>query len=347
MSGYLIPVVVVVVIALLAGIILTLAAKFMAVPVDETAVLIREALPGANCGACGYAGCDQYAAALAADHTLAPNLCIPGGAGSSGAIASILGVDAGESVAMQAFVRCSGTPDKTDRSMEYQGYKSCSAAKLFFGGDGSCKFGCMGMGDCVSACAYDAIGIVNGIACTNPAACTGCGACAKACPQKLIDIMPAKQRVFVVCNSCDPGGVTNKTCKAGCIACKMCEKECKFDAIHVVDNLAVIDYEKCKNCTMCAKKCPKNLIMVLPKPGAPAKKQPAKIETAKAEPAKADAPKAAEPKKEAEKPEEPKTTKAEATKPAEPAKADTPKPAEEKSAKQQPEKTLEKESSAK
>lgn len=336
MSGYLIPVVVVVVIALLSGVILTLAAKFMAVPVDETAVLIREALPGANCGACGYAGCDQYAAALAADHTLAPNLCIPGGASSSGAIAGILGVDAGESVAVRAFVRCSGTPDKTAPSMEYQGLKSCSAAKLFFGGDGSCKFGCMGMGDCVSVCSYDAIGIVNGIACTNPAACTGCGACAKACPQKLIDIMPAKQRVFVVCNSCDPGGVVNKTCKAGCIGCKMCEKECKFDAIHVVDNLAVIDYDKCKNCTMCAKKCPKHVIMVLPKPGAPlpAKKEAAKIEAAKAKPANADAP-AAEPKKEAEKP-------------AAPAKADTPKPAEEKSAKaEQPEKALEKETSAK
>lgn len=346
MSGYLIPVVAVVAIALLSGVILTLAAKFMAVPVDETAVLLREALPGANCGACGYAGCDQYAAALAADHTIAPNLCIPGGASSAEALAGILGVDAGESVAMRASVRCSGTPDKTAPAMEYQGLKSCSAAKLFFGGEGSCKFGCMGMGDCISVCSYDAIGIVNGIACTNPAACTGCGACAKACPQKLIDIMPAKQRVFVVCNSCDPGGVVNKTCKAGCIGCKLCEKECKFDAIHVVDNLAVIDYGKCKNCTLCAKKCPKSVIMVLPKAGAasaPAKKEPGKIETAKTEPAKADAP-TTEPVK-AVKTAEP--SKSAAAAKVETKKAEAPKPTEEKPAKQQSEKALEKEDIAK
>lgn len=323
MSAIITPVILTVVIGAIAAIILTLAAKFMAVPVDETAVAVREALPGANCGACGYAGCDDYAAALAADpKNVAPNLCVPGGATSSSKIAEILGVDSGSATPVVARVRCSGITEKAKEDMEYQGFKSCQASKLFFNGHGACKFGCMGYGDCVAACKFDAIHVCNGVAVVDREACVGCGACAKACPNSLIEIVPKTARVFVGCSSCDSGKDTRAVCEVGCIACKLCEKECKFDAIHVENNHAVIDPEKCKNCGMCAKKCPRGIIHVIPKPGAkpvvksaapaaavaPESAKPAS-ETVKAEAAKAEVKKAEEageaPKAEAVKAEEP------------------------------------------
>ena len=269
MTALITPVILVVVVGLIAAIILTLAAKFMAVPVDETAVAIREVLPGANCGACGYAGCDDYAAALAADpENVAANLCIPGGADAASGIASILGVDAGSSVAKVAVVKCSGFCDKTKYSMEYQGVATCEASKLFFGGRGTCKSGCMGLGDCERICPYGAISVCNGVATVDRELCVGCGMCAKACPNALISIVPATNRVFVGCSSTDPGKETRAVCEVGCIACKLCEKACKFDAIHVENNHATIDPEKCKNCGLCAKACPRHIIHVLPKPGA-------------------------------------------------------------------------------
>ncbi len=266
--GIVTPIILVSVIGVVSGIGLTLAAKFMAVPVDETAVKIRECLPGANCGGCGYAGCDDYASALAADHSLSPSLCAPGGAAAAAGIAAVLGVEAGSAVPKVARVRCSGLKDKTKESMEYQGFSTCAAAKLFFGGPGSCKNGCIGFGDCVSACAYDAIRVCNGVAQVDRDLCVACGMCAKACPNALIEIVPKSSRVFVGCSSTDPGKKTREVCEVGCIACKLCEKACKFDAVKVENNHAVIDAEKCKNCGLCAKACPRHIIHVIPKPGA-------------------------------------------------------------------------------
>src|SRR5665647_691973 len=158
MSAFITPVVLVVTIGLISAIILTLAAKFMAVPVDETVSTLRAALPGANCGACGYAGCDDYAAALAADPTeVLPNLCTPGSTQTANAIAAILGVDAGSTESKIATVMCSGLTELTKRDMDYQGYKTCASVKAFYGGPGSCKYSCIGFGDCVVACNYDAI----------------------------------------------------------------------------------------------------------------------------------------------------------------------------------------------
>ena len=266
MEAILYPVIVAVAVALAAAVLLTLAAKFMAVPVDEKAVAIRNQLPGANCGACGFAGCDDYAGALAADPDIKTNLCIPGADAVAAAIAGILGTQAEDVIEQVANVRCSGFCDKTDTSMDYQGIKSCAAAKGFFGGPGSCKFGCIGFGDCAAVCQYGAISICNGVAVVDREKCTGCGMCATACPQMIIDIIPDVKRVYVGCNSEDKGAVTNKICSAGCIGCKKCENACKFDAVHVVNNRAVIDPEKCKNCTLCAKECPKKIIHVYPKP---------------------------------------------------------------------------------
>ena len=266
-TAFVTPVMLTVVTGLIAGVLLTIAAKVFAVPVDETQVKIRECLPGANCGACGFVGCDDYAAALAADHSIPANKCVPGGAGAAAGIAAVLGVDAGTTVEQVAKVMCSGTCDNTSVEMDYQGYLSCSAVKNFFGGPGVCKFGCIGLGDCTKVCKFDAIHVENGIAVVDRDKCVACGACAGTCPQKIIDILPKASRVTVDCSSKDPGKVVTKACKAGCIGCKMCEKTCKFDAIHVVDNVAKIDPEKCKNCGMCAKACPRKIITVVPRPG--------------------------------------------------------------------------------
>lgn len=266
MSAFLNPVLLTVGVGLISAVMLAVAAKFMAVPVDETALEIREVLPGANCGACGYAGCDDYAEALAKDPSVKTNLCTPGADSTAAAIAAILGVEAEDVVEQVANVRCSGICDATEPEMEYQGIKTCAAAKTFFGGPGSCKYGCIGFGDCERVCPYNAIKVCNGLALVDRTLCVGCGMCAKACPQNIIDILPDVKRVHVGCNSGDVGKITKDLCMVGCIACKLCEKECKFDAIHVIDNCAVIDYDKCTNCGLCVKKCPKNVIHIFPKP---------------------------------------------------------------------------------
>jgi len=266
MEAFINPVLLTVVVGLISAVVLAVAAKFMAVPVDETAVKIRECLPGANCGACGFAGCDDYAAALAADHSIKTNLCVPGADAAAANIAAVLGVEAEDVIEQIANVRCSGRCDAVKTEMDYQGLKTCAAVKQFFGGPSSCKFGCIGFGDCQAACPYGAITVCNGLAKVDRNICVGCGMCASVCPQKIIDILPDVKRVHVACSSKDAGKITKDLCSAGCIGCKLCEKECKFDAIHVIDNHAVIDYEKCKNCGMCAKKCPKHVINLFPKP---------------------------------------------------------------------------------
>ena len=285
MSAFISPVLLTVIVAVICAVLLTIASIVFFVPADETATKIREKLAGANCGACGFAGCDDYAAALAADHDLPCNKCAPAGAAAAAAIAEILGVSAGSAEPVVATVKCSGYDNAAKKAMQYQGYSTCNAAKDFFGGPQECKFGCIGFGDCVKACQFGALEICNGVAKVNKEKCVGCGACAATCPKKIIDMVPKTSRVYVGCSSMDPGKIVNQICSTGCIACKMCEKECKFDAIHVDGNLAKIDPAKCKNCGLCAKKCPKHIIHVIPKPG---QKPVVKVEAPKAEAPKAE-----------------------------------------------------------
>lgn len=257
---YIIPVLIVIVIGLIAGIILTLASKFMAVKVNEAVTRVRAVLPGANCGACGYAGCDDYANAIANDHTVKSNLCTPGGSAVALAISNALGIEFEAVAGKTAVVKCSGTYAKTSYVMDYRGLQSCSANKIFYRGRGACNQSCLGYGDCANVCEYDAISMEGGIAVINPNKCIGCGLCAKRCPNHLIDLVTGSSFVYVGCSSREKATVTRERCSAGCIGCKRCEKACKFDAIHVENNVAIIDYDKCKNCKLCIKECPVGII---------------------------------------------------------------------------------------
>lgn len=241
------------------GFLLSLADKFFAVPVDERAAKIREALPGANCGACGFAGCDEYAAKLAQGEAKT-NACIPGGQQAIDAISAILGVAAEASQEVRALVACGGTDENSQYCMEYEGPKSCKACNMFFQGRKSCSNGCLGYGDCVEACKFNALVVKNGLAVVDPAACTGCGACAKECPNHIIALIPKKSKYVVACSSHDKGAIVRKTCSAGCIGCGICQKNCPSEAITVTDNLAVIDQAKCTGCGICAEKCPTKCI---------------------------------------------------------------------------------------
>ena len=259
MESILLPVLILATLAVSAGIILTLAARFMAVPVDETVMKVRGVLPGANCGACGLAGCDEYAEKLAHDNA-ALNLCTPGGEEVSLALEEVLGKNADEVVAMRALIRCSGTTENTSYSMNYQGPKTCEGSFYFFRGRGKCSYSCIGFGDCAAACQYDAIRIENGIAVVDTELCTGCTMCIVSCPGNLITMIKKSNHVFVGCHSQDSGAVTRKLCQTGCIACKLCEKACKYDAVHVADNIAAIDPDKCTNCGECIAVCPTHII---------------------------------------------------------------------------------------
>lgn len=265
MSGYLIPVLLVCIIGIVAGVILTIAAKLMFVPVDERVSACTDALPGANCGGCGYAGCSDYAVAIV-ENGAELNKCPVGGAAVAEALGAVMGVSVEAGEAHFALVKCGGYADKSQKILEYKGIPSCKAVKSMYNGDNACAYGCLGQGDCVKACNFNAIGIVNGVAWVDRANCVGCGACATSCPNHIIDMVPQKSLVYVACSSCDKGAATRKACSAGCIGCKKCEKACKFDAVHVVDNHAIIDAEKCKNCGLCAKECPTGAIVKLPRP---------------------------------------------------------------------------------
>ena len=215
MNPILLAVLIVTVIGLIGAVILVAASIFMYVPVDERVEQITGCLPGANCGACGCAGCADYAKSIVEDGN-AINKCTPGGAKSVAAIAEIMGVEATASEPMKAVVTCSGTCDKTSKRYEFDGIHSCQAVKGLYGGDGLCKFGCLGYGDCTRACAFDAIHIVDGIAKVDREKCTGCGACAAACHEGAIAMVDGKARLMRD-DYCDGLGDCLPTCPTGAI----------------------------------------------------------------------------------------------------------------------------------
>lgn len=257
---YIIPVLILLVSGVIVTAILFTAAKYMAVPVDERQELVRAELPGANCGACGYSGCDGYAEAVAKGEA-PPNMCIPAGAAAGEKIAAIMGLSFEGTDVKKAFVKCHGTCENTSDRMEYKGVETCAACTMVYGGKGKCEYGCLGFGDCAAACAFDAITVENGIARINKALCTGCEACVAACPKAIIEMMEEKNLVKVACSSKAMPKPAMQACKVSCIGCKKCEKVCEFDAIKVDNFLAHIDGEKCTNCGKCIEACPQKCII--------------------------------------------------------------------------------------
>lgn len=254
-----IPVIILGVLGLVFGALLGMAAKALKVEKDERIEQVLELLPGANCGGCGYAGCSALAEAIAKGEA-EPTKCPGTKKENVEKIAEILGITVEEKEKIVAKVLCSGTCDKAAVKYEYEGVRDCVAAQRFGGGEKACSFGCTGYGSCVSACRFDAIHVVDGVAQVDSEKCVGCGMCAAICPKNVIDMIPAKQSTVVLCRSKDKGAALKDICSAGCIGCKLCEKNCPDDAVHVTDNLAVIDYSKCSNCGTCAEKCPKGVI---------------------------------------------------------------------------------------
>ena len=255
----LLPVLIFIGLGLLMGALLALASKLFAVKKDEKAEAIKECLPGANCGGCGYSGCDAYAAAVSAGD--APvNKCSVGGAEAASKIAQIMGVDAGEQVRMRAQVMCSGTGEYAKKKYISEGMDDCVAASKIGGGDKMCKNGCIGLGTCVRACPFDAIVVEDGVAAVDYSKCKGCGICVSACPKGIIKLIPFDAKHWVGCMSVDDGKNTRKVCDVGCISCKICQKNCPAGAINVDNFVASIDYDKCTGCDICTDKCPRHII---------------------------------------------------------------------------------------
>lgn len=241
------------------GIGLAYASKKFEVKVDEKILRVREALPGANCGACGETGCDGFAEGIV-EGRCKVNGCPVGGKDTANKVAEIMGVEAGPGEETTARVLCSGSYDKCLNKFAYDGIKSCTGAANLHGGPSACSYGCLGLGDCLKGCAFGAIEIVNGVARINEDKCTSCGICVATCPKKLIKMVPKVNIYTVSCSSYHKGAVVRKACSVGCIGCTKCMKVCPSGAITMKGPLAEINQKICNNCGECIKVCPSNSI---------------------------------------------------------------------------------------
>jgi len=252
------------VLAFVLGIALGFFQKKFAIERDPKIDEVRAALPGANCGACGFPGCDGYAEAVATGHASTTN-CKAGGSSTAEAVSKIMGVKA-VSEDLVSVLQCRGGNGVAALKGTYVGIKNCRAAKLSTGGVKTCAWGCQGFGDCVAVCKFDALSMgADGLPHVDYDACTGCGLCAEACPQKLFALVPRSRKgSLVLCSNRNVvKAAVAKTCTTGCIKCELCVKSCPEHCITMINGIPVTDYARCTSCGVCVAKCPTHAYKLL------------------------------------------------------------------------------------
>ena len=251
-------------IGIASAVILYFVAQKFKVEEDPRIDTVESILPGANCGGCGKPGCRGFAEATVKATSLDGLFCPVGGAETMTKVAAALGMEVTAQTPQIAVVRCNGTCDHRQRTSQYDGYKSCAIEHSLYRGETDCTFGCLGCGDCVTACPFDAIHMdENGLPVVSEEKCVACGACVKACPRNIIELRNKgvkDRRAFVCCVNKDKGNIARKACTAACIGCGKCVKECPFEAITLENNLAYIDFRKCRLCRKCVSVCPTHAI---------------------------------------------------------------------------------------
>jgi Na+-translocating ferredoxin:NAD+ oxidoreductase RNF subunit RnfB len=253
------------ILAFILGLALGFFQKFFAVEEDPLKGRVRECLPGANCGACGYPGCDGYATAVAAG-TAETNRCTVGGKTVAEKVAALMGVSAGASVPMIAVLACQGSKDHAPLKGDYRGIQTCRGAKLSAGGTKLCSWGCLGYGDCTKVCSFGALSMgSDGLPKIDASKCTGCKRCMNECPQQLLRTMSKDQQgAMAFCSNRNTiKAMVKKTCKIGCIKCEICVKNCPEKCITMDKGIPVVDYAKCTACGTCIEKCPAKVFKVL------------------------------------------------------------------------------------
>lgn len=248
--------------------ILAIASKVLHVEEDPRIEVVTEALPGANCGGCGFAGCEAYAIAVINDPDMAPDKCCAGGSDVAIRVAELTGKAAGDSEPRVMFRRCMKVEGQVARKYDYAGVMTCAAAKMLGGGPDACSYSCMGFGDCARACPFDAMWLEDGMVRISPSKCTSCGTCARVCPNGILELIPRQARVMVFCSSRDKGKAVRDVCGVGCISCGACIKKCPAQCIRLEDDRIVIDHKACldygPSCEeVCVEKCPRKILRCL------------------------------------------------------------------------------------
>lgn len=252
---------------LAAAAMLAVASRVFYVEEDPRVEAVMEALPGANCGGCGYAGCEGYAVAVVNEASVAASLCVAGGPEVSAAVGELTGKTVTASDPQVSFRRCDKLAGNVGLRYEYQGMPSCAAATLLAGGSDICSWSCLGFGDCVEVCPFDAMKTEGGLVHVITEKCTGCGICVRACPRNSLELMPTRARIAVFCATKDKLRAVMEICEVGCINCGKCVKGCPANAISTVDGRIEVDHKKClsygSDCEeVCVTGCPRNILRV-------------------------------------------------------------------------------------